>query len=305
MQSAAISATLPLTFKRITPMLPEGQANVPLAQRPFLDIEAVSPQWFQTLRVPLRSGRDFTAADNAQAPKALIVNETFARQFWPGQNPVGKHVVVGRWTEGGEVVGVAEDIKNRGLGQEPQPQVYIPFAQLPWNNMYLLVRTAVPPETLVPAIRAQIAGIDSDQPVTGILTADELMDNGRTQPRFIMMLLGLFSMTALVLAVVGIYGVLAYSVAQRQHELGIRLALGAKSADILRLVVRQGFVAGGQRRGDWTDRRAADDAADVEPAVQGGDARPDDVRACAAVVSGGRRRHQLCAGAARDQGRSD
>ena len=143
-RNVAISAALPLSWKRITPMLPEGQVNVPLAQRPFIDIEAVSPQWFQTLRVPLRSGRDFTVADNGQAPKVLIVNETFARQFWPGQNPVGKHIVVGRWTAGGEVVGVAEDIKNRGLGQEPQPQVYIPFAQLPWNNMYLLVRTAVP-----------------------------------------------------------------------------------------------------------------------------------------------------------------
>jgi putative ABC transport system permease protein len=241
-QSAAISAALPLSWKRITPMLSEGQANVPLAQRPFIDIEAVSPQWFQTLRVPLRSGRDFTAADNGQSPKVLIVNQTFARQFWSGQNPVGKHIVVGRWTAGGEVVGVAEDIKNRGLGQEPQPQVYIPFAQLPWNNMYLLVRTAVPPLTVVPAIRSEISGIDPDQPVTGIVTAEDLMDGSHTQPRFIMMLLGLFSLTALGLALVGIYGVLAYSVAQRQHELGIRLALGAKSADILRLVVRQGLV---------------------------------------------------------------
>jgi putative ABC transport system permease protein len=241
-QSAAISAALPLSWKRITPMLPEGQPNVPLAQRPFIDIEAVSPQWFQTLRVPLRSGRDFTMTDNGQAPKVLIVNQSFARQFWPGQNPLGKHVVVGRWAAGGEVVGIAEDIKNRGLGQEPQPQVYIPFAQLPWSDMYLLVRTGVPPQTLISTIRAQISGVDPDQPVTGILTAEDLMDTSRTQPRFITLLLGLFSMTALALAVTGIYGVLAYSVAQRQHELGIRLALGARSADILRLVVRQGFV---------------------------------------------------------------
>jgi putative ABC transport system permease protein len=241
-QSAAISAALPLSWKRITPMLPEGQPNVPLAQRPFIDIEAVSPQWFQTLRVPLRSGRDFTMTDNGQAPKVLIVNQSFARQFWPGQNPLGKHIVVGRWAAGGEVVGIAEDIKNRGLGQEPQPQVYIPFAQLPWSDMYLLVRTGVPPRTLISTIRAQISGVDPDQPVTGILTAEDLMDTSRTQPRFIMLLLGLFSMTALALAVTGIYGVLAYSVAQRQHELGIRLALGARSTDILRLVVRQGFV---------------------------------------------------------------
>jgi len=241
-RNTAISATLPLSSKRITPMLPEGQPNVPLAQRPFIDIEAISPQWFQTLRVPMRGGREFAAADNQQAPKVLIVNETFARQFWPGQNPIGKHVIVGRWPEPAEVVGVANDIKNRGLSQEPQAQVYIPFAQLPWSNMNLLVRTAVPPQTMTSAVRAVIAGVDPDQPVTSILTVDELMDNSRTQPRFLMMLLTVFSMTALALAVVGIYGVLAYSVAQRQHELGIRLALGAKSADILRLVVRQGLI---------------------------------------------------------------
>ena len=241
-QSAAISATLPLTSKRITPMLPEGQPNVPLAQRAFIDIEATSPQWFDTMRVPLRAGRAFSAADNAQAPKVLVVNETFARQFWPDQNPIGKHVIVGRGPNPAEVVGVSADVKNRGLAQEAQPQVYIPFSQLAWSNMNLLVRTLVPPQTLTSAIRAQIAGVDPDQPVTAIQTVDDLMDASRTQPRFTMLLLGIFSMTALGLAVIGIYGVLAYSVAQRQHELGIRLALGAQSADILRLVVRQGLI---------------------------------------------------------------
>ena len=184
-RSAAISATLPLSSKRITPMLPEGQPNVPLAQRPFLDIEAISPQWFRTLRVPLRGGREFTEADNQQSPKVLIVNETFARQFWPGQNPVGKHVIVGRWPEPAEVVGVADDIKNRGLSQEPQAQVYIPFAQLPWSNMNLLVRTAVPPQSMTSAIRAVIAGVDPDQPVTGILTvgrADGQLANAAALP---------------------------------------------------------------------------------------------------------------------------
>jgi len=241
-RNAAISAALPLNWKRITPMLPEGQPDVPLGQRPFLDIEAVSPQWFDTMRVPLRNGRWFTAADNAQAPKVLVVNETFARRFWPNQNPVGKHVIVGRGPAASEVVGVAGDIKNKGLAEETQAQVYIPFPQLPWGNMNLLVRTDVPPQSMASAVRKQISAVDADQPVTSIQTIDELMDSSRAQPRFTMLLLAAFSFAALALAVIGIYGVLAYSVAQRRHEMAIRLALGAERGDILRLVVRQGLM---------------------------------------------------------------
>src|SRR5690348_4501274 len=162
-RNAAISAALPLSWKRITPLLPEGQPNLPLAQRPFIDIEAVSPRWFDTMRAPLLAGRQFNAGDNARAPKVLIVNQTFAHRFWPGQNPVGKRVVVGRWVEAAEVVGVSADVKNRGLAQDPQAQVYIPFAQLPWGNMNLLVRTAVAPLSMAGAVRAQVSGVDPDR----------------------------------------------------------------------------------------------------------------------------------------------
>ncbi|MGA8273461.1 MAG: ABC transporter permease [Candidatus Sulfotelmatobacter sp.] len=241
-RGAATSAALPLSFIRLTPVLAEGQPDVPLPKRPFIDIEAISPQWFRTMRVPLRGGRDFTTADSALAPKVVIVNESFARHFWPNQNPVGKHIVVGRWPDPAEVVGVAADIKNKGLEQDTQAQLYLSFPQLPWGNMNLLVRTAVPPQSIASAVRGQIAMVDPEQPVNRIQTVDELMDSSRAQPRFTMLLVGIFSATALVLAVLGIYGVLSYSVAQRRHEFGIRLALGAERADILRLVVRQGFM---------------------------------------------------------------
>jgi putative ABC transport system permease protein len=241
-RTAAISAALPLSFIRVTPVLPEGQPDVPLAQRPFVDIEAISSRWFQTMRVPMVAGREFTAADNAQAPKVVIVNESFARQFWPNENPIGKRVVVGRWPDPAEVVGESADVKNKGLEQETQPQLYLSFPQLPWGDMNLLMRTAVEPRSITSAVRAQVAALDADQPITNIQTVDDLMDASRSQPRFTMLLLAVFSGTALVLAVIGIYGVLAYSVAQRRQEFGIRVALGAERTDILRLVLRQGLI---------------------------------------------------------------
>jgi ABC-type antimicrobial peptide transport system permease subunit len=155
---------------------------------------------------------------------------------------VGKHILIGRQPAPSEIVGLTASVKNNGLATDPQPQIYLPFPQLPWNNMNLLVGGVTDPRSLLPAIRAQIAAMDPDQPVTGIQTVEELMDSSRVQPRAMLLLFGAFSVTALALVVVGIYGVLAYSVAQRRGELGIRLALGAEKSDILRMVVKQGLT---------------------------------------------------------------
>jgi putative ABC transport system permease protein len=241
-RSAAISAALPLSFTRVTPVLPEGQPAVPLAQRPFIDIEAVSPAWFDTLRVPLLAGRLFTDADDTHAPKVVIVNQSCARRFWPGQNPIGKHFIVGRGPDPSEVIGVAADTRNRGLAGDTQPQLWLPFKQLPWTEMNLLVRTAVPPLQMASAVRAQVAAVDPDQPVNRIQSADDLMDAGRAQPRFTMLLLAVFSITALALAAIGLAAMLAWTVVQRRQEMAIRLALGASRRDILWLVVRHGLL---------------------------------------------------------------
>jgi len=240
--SDAISAALPLSTIRITPVLPQGQPEVPLAQRPFIDIEAVSPGWFETMRVPLRAGRAFNSGDQAQSPPVIVVNESFARQYWPNQDPLTQHVTIGRRPVPAQVIGVSADVKNRGLEQDPQPQLYLPFSQLPWGEMNLIVRTDLAPQSVAPAIRAQISAIDADQPVTNVQTVDDLMNTSRTQPRFLLMLVGAFAATALILAIIGIYGVLSYAVAERRQEFGIRLALGADPGDILRLVIRHGFI---------------------------------------------------------------
>jgi putative ABC transport system permease protein len=239
-RSASISAALPLTPKRITPILPEGEAEVPLAQRPFIIIEAIGTQWFQTMSVPLRSGRVFTDADNAQSPRVVIINDSLARRFWPNENPIGKRIVVGRQVAA-EVVGVAANVKNNGLAVDPAPQLYLPFPQLPWGNMNLLVRAALDPQQLISTIRQQVYAVDPDQPVTQIQTMHELLDAFRAQPRFTVFLLSSLSCIALILAVVGIYGAIAYTVAQRRHELGIRMALGAERSDLLRLIVLRGM----------------------------------------------------------------
>jgi putative ABC transport system permease protein len=238
----AISAALPLSFIREAPILPEGRPAVPLAERTFIVIEAVSPAWFHTLEVPLIAGRLFTDADDARAPKVVILNQTSARRFWPGQNPIGKRLILGRGPGYAEVVGVAADVRNTGLAADVQPQLWLPFKQLPWGNMNLLVRTTVPPLQMASAVRAQISAVDPDQPVTAVQTADDLMDEGRAQPRFTMVLLAVFSITALALAAIGLAATLAWTVVQRQQEMAIRLALGAERRDILWLVLRQGLT---------------------------------------------------------------
>lgn len=238
-RSAAISSALPVRPARVAPVLPEGQPEVPMAERPFVILETISPKYFETMRIPVLAGRVFMDTDNAQAPRALIINEAFARSFWPNESPLGKRIAVGTLPLA-EIVGVVRNVKNRSLALETQPQIYLSFSQLPWANMNLEVRTAAEPHSMVSAVRLRITELDSDQPVTEVQTMDEFLNGLRAQPRSTSLLLAIFSSVTLVIAIVGIYGMMSYSVAQRRAEIGIRMALGAEKADILRLVVGQG-----------------------------------------------------------------
>src|ERR1019366_3554657 len=200
-RSAAVCSALPVRPVRFSPVLVEGQPEVPLAARPILAIQMVSPAYFRTLRVVLRHGREFTEGDSAAAPPVAIVNETLVRRFWPHDNPIGKHLLLGRMVRSAEVVvGVAADVNNLSLAAAAQAEVYVSFPQRPWASMNLILRTAGDPHNWAAAARAAVAAVDRDQPVTAINTMEEVLATSTAQQRFSVFLLGVFSTTALVLA---------------------------------------------------------------------------------------------------------
>jgi predicted permease len=244
-RAAVVSSALPVNPSRASPALAEGQPQVPLAERPFFNIQTVTPGFVETMRLPLIRGREFTEHDGAQDPPVAMVNEATVRRYWPAENPIGKRIWLGRRPNPVEVVGVLGDVRNLKLAADTQPEIYIPFPQLSWAFMNLVVRTEGDPRNFVTAVRAAVLAVDRDQPVTAVKTMEEVLETAAAQPRFTASLLGVLAATAIVLALVGIYGVIAYSVAQRTQEMGIRMALGAERADILRLILRQAMALAG------------------------------------------------------------